>query len=126
MSSLLPTAIANIVANAFAGKLMSGVLRRETPTALDDAGNPVPVAPTLYQVQGIRDNFSAFYATFNGIPHTDVKILLIMNLIVPPTTPLKDDLIYIRDEWYMVRRVMTIDPASASVELQCFQVDAPA
>lgn len=126
MASLLPTAIAQIVANAFQGKLMSGILRRENPTALDSDGNPVPVAPTLYQVQGIRDNFSAFFATFNGIPQTDVKILLIMNLIVPPTTPLKDDLIFIRDEWYMVRRVLTIDPASASVEMQCFQVDTPA
>jgi hypothetical protein len=54
-----------------------------------------------------------------------VKILLIMNLIVPATVPQKDDLIQMRGEWHKVREVLTIDPASASIELQAFACPAP-
>lgn len=80
---------------------------------------------STYTVEGIRDNFNARFATLQGIPHTDVKILLIMNLIVPAAVPQKDDLIFIRDEWHKVREVLTIDPASASIELQAFACPAP-
>ena len=124
MASLLPTEIANIVANAFKNNLMTGTLKRPVASALDSVGDPVVTFET-YSVEGIRDNFNARFATLQGIPHTDVKILLIMNLIVPATTPQKDDLIFIRGEWHKVREVLTIDPASASIELQAFACPAP-
>lgn len=126
MASLLPTEIANIVANAFKGQLMTGTLRRETATGLNSLGDPTAPVVETFAVEGIRDNFNERFATLQGIPHTDVKILLIMNLIVPRTQPTKDDLILIRDEWHKVREVLTIDPASASIELQCFRCAAPA
>ena len=124
MASLLPTEIANIVASSFSGLLMDGTLKHTVESSLNASGDPV-VTYTTHAVHGIRDNFSAFFATLQGIPHTDVKILLIMNLTVPAHTPVKDDVIYIRDEWHKVRRVLTIDPASASIELQCFTCPAP-
>jgi len=125
MTSLLPTEIANIVASAFNGKLMTGTLRREVSTTVDSDGDRVAGTPLTYQVQGIRESFSAYYATFNNIPNTDVKIMLIANLTVPFTMPLKDDKIYIRSQWHMVRKVLEIDPASASINLQCFEIAAP-
>lgn len=124
MASLLPTEIANIVANAFKGQLMTGVLKRPSASGLDAKGDPV-VTFSTHSVEGIRDNFNARFATLQGIPHTDVKILLIMNLIVPAIVPQKDDLVFIRDEWHKVREVLTIDPASASIELQAFACPAP-
>lgn len=125
MASLLPTELANQVATAFKGQLMTGTLRRETPTALDANGDPTATTVTTYSVEGIRDNFRKHFATVNSIPQTDVSILLIMNLIKPATEPLVDDLIFIRDQWHKVRRVLEIDPASASILLQCFVCAAP-
>lgn len=125
MASLIPTELANIVANAFQGQLMTGTLRRDNPTSVTGKGDPVAGTPSTYSVEGIRDTFSAYQASLLGIPHTDVRILLIMNLIKPATEPKKDDLIFIRDQWHKVRRVIEIDPASASISLQCFVVPAP-
>lgn len=125
MASLLPTEIANIVANAFRGQLMTGQLRREVSVGVDDLGDPLPASSVTYSVQGIRDNFNAHFMSMQGIPHTDVRILLIVNLTSPPTMPKQDDEIFIRNEWHRVRRVVEIDPASASITLQCFRITAP-
>ena len=125
MASLLPMEIANIVANAFRGVLMTGTLRREVVVGIDSFGDALPASSVSFSIQGIRDNFSAYFMTMNGIPATDVKIMLIVNLTTPFTLPVQDDLIFIRDEWHKVRKVLAIDPASASIDLQCFRVDAP-
>lgn len=104
---------------------MTGILRREEANSLDANGDPIPGTVTNYSVQGIRDNFAAHYALLYGIPQTDVRIVLILGLIKPATMPQKDDKIFIRGEWYQVRRVLEVDPANASVTLQAFQVAAP-
>ena len=113
------------MANAFQGLLMTGTLRREVVAGVDTNGDPLPASSTTYAVQGIRDYFSSYYIAMQGIPHTDVRILLIMNLISPPTIPIKDDQIFMRDQWHKVRRVFEIDPASASITLQCFVISDP-
>ena len=125
MASLLPTEIASTVANALRGVLMAGTLRREVAVGVDSKGDPSPASSTSYTVEGLRENFSAFYASVNGIPHTDVKIMLVLGLIVPATVPIKNDQIYIRSEWYKVRRIVELDPASATIVLQCFKIDDP-
>lgn len=125
MSSLFETQVADLVAQGFQGKLLTGTLRRNVAATVDSEGDPVLGTPLLFSVQGIRENFSTFYATFNGIPNTDVKIMLIANLTVPFTLPIKDDLIYIRGQWHMLRKVLTVDPANATFDLQCFEIAAP-
>lgn len=104
---------------------MTGTLRRNNPTTLDANGDQIHVTATSYSVEGIRDGFNAFYAQVNGIPQTDVKILLIMKLIKPATEPRQDDMVLMRGQWYKVRRVLDIDPANASIVLQCFSIDTP-
>lgn len=76
-------------------------------------------------MQGIRDAFRFEFATANGIPTTDSRILLIMGLIVPATTPVADDLVFIDNGWYKVRKVVEIDPANAHIQLAAFAVPAP-
>lgn len=125
MGSLIPTEVANIVANAFQGKLMSGIMKRPVITGTDSKGDPIITSFLTYSVQGIRENFDAYYSSFNQIPNTDVKIMLIMNLTVPLTQPLQDDYIQIRGAWHLVRKVLEIDPASASINLQAFETNPP-
>ncbi len=96
-----------------------------TTSSVDAFGDASTVTTTDYAIQGIRDNFSAEFATINAIPITDVRILLIVGLIKPATMPLQDDLINFYGEWYQVRRVLEIDPARASIVLQAFRREAP-
>ena len=126
MSSLFETFVAQEIAKGFQGKLLSGTLRRYSATSVDDSGNPIYSNPVNYAVQGIREDFTTFFATFNGIPNTDIKIMLIVNLTTPFTIPLKDDLIYIRSQWHQVRKQLEMDPASATINLQCFEIVPPA
>ena len=125
MTSLLPSQMAKMLAAGFNGKLMNGILRREVSDTLDEYGDVVTNNVENYAVQGIRDNFSAHYALLQGIPNTDVRILLIMGLIRPATEPLKDDKILMRGKWHQVRRVLELDPANASITLQCFEIPSP-
>jgi hypothetical protein len=104
---------------------MTGTLRRDNPTAVDSKGDPVPGDYTEYAVQGIRENIDKFFATANGVPHTDVKFLLIMNLIKPATTPQQEDWIFMYGEWHKIRRITGIDPARASVTMSAFRTPAP-
>jgi len=104
---------------------MTGTLRRETPTSVTGKGDDAAPTIELFSFEGIRDNFNAFYMATYGIPASDVRILIIMNLINPRTIPKQDDKILIRGEWHKVRRVLEIDPASASIVLQCFTISTP-
>jgi hypothetical protein len=131
MASFLDSTIRKEVAKGFKGQLLPGVLLREVPVSVNSSGDPVPSAsPLIYSVQGIRENFRADFAATAGIPMTDVRILLILGLIKPTTTPVKDDKIRIRGEdgtqkWHQVRAVLTVDPANAHAVLQCFEIPTP-
>jgi hypothetical protein len=99
--------------------------------SVNASGDPIPASTLTYAVQGIRENFNAAFAATAGIPTTDVRILLILGLIAPTTTPIKDDMIRMRDDkgvqkWHKVRAVLTVDPANAHIVLQCFEIPAPA
>lgn len=125
MASLLQQELAKQLAKAFRGKLLKGTLRRELATTVDEFGDPEVGQVQTYEIEGIRESFQASYALLYGIPQTDVKILLILGLIKPATTPRKDDKIYIRGQWHQVRKVLDLDPAQASITLQCFEIEDP-
>lgn len=125
MASLLQQELAKQIAKAFKGKLLKGTLRREIASTVNEYGDPVTSQVQTFSVEGIRDTFDARYALFYGIPQTDVRIVLIMDLIKPKTTPQQDDKIFIRGKWHQVRKILEIDPANASITLQCFEIEAP-
>lgn len=124
MASLFESQIADLIYKGFKGKLLTGTLRRETSSSLDSYGDPASPTVTSYDFEGIREDFDAAYAARAGIPITDVKILIIAGSI--EVQPTKDDKVFIRNRWHQVRRIISIDPASATYTLQAFEVEAPA
>lgn len=128
MVSLLEGTLKARIAAGFKGKLTTGTLRRDTAGAVDSAGDATTPTVTTYTINGIRDSFSASYLAQTGIPITDVRILVLLGSVVPATTPVEDDAIYLNapwNRWHQVRRVLEIDPAGASCLLQAFEIPAP-
>lgn len=126
MASPLEGALKRQIAKGFAGKLTLGVLRRSTSSGLDSWGDPLPPTITDISFNGIRQDFSLYTKANAGIPETDVNILILLGSMKPvELTPKKDDLVYMRkpwNQWYQCRRVLSIDPAGASCNLQAFAV----
>lgn len=125
MVSLLDRYVKDQVAKGFKGRLKTGTLRRVTATAVDAAGDLDGGTVTTYSFEGIRQFFSVFTKAQANIPDTDVKILIILGLVKPATTPLVDDKIYIEGKWHQIRRILEVDPAGASLLAQCFEIPAP-
>ncbi len=123
MATLLESKIKAQVAAAFAGKLLTGTLRRIAVTALDDAGNPATTSAATYSFDGIRDTFDARFRAQAQIPETDVKVLIIAGSL--STTPVIDDQIKINDVWHQVRAILAVDPAGATYELQVYEIEDP-
>lgn len=114
------------IAAGFKGKLKKGTLRKVgAAVSLNSLGDPASGAVTTYQFDGIRSTFSAYYRTTLGIPDTDVSILVIAGSLPNAVEPAQDDLIFIEAKWFKVRKVLDIDPAGASYQLQAHEVDAP-
>lgn len=130
MTSLLEGALRKRVAQGFKGRLLKGQLRLTTPTTQNSLGDPVPGTTTTFTFEGIRDNFDASYAARANIPLTDVKVLIILGSVKPVLTQdqeqhLQNFQVFIVNKWHTVRRVLKIDPARASAELQCYESPAP-
>lgn len=131
MASLLDRKIRDSVAKAFKGKLTKGQLRREVSGGVDGAGDATSPTVTTFALQGIREDFSAYYKANANIPETDVSILVIQGLLRPATSITKadeDNMIFLGtpwNTWHKIRKLLTIDPANASVKLQCYEVPAP-
>lgn len=131
MVSLLDAKLRQTVAKAFKGKLTKGTFRRVSSTSLNSLGDPVMGTPTDYAFEGIRATFSAFYKAQSGIPETDISILVIQGSLNPATSITKldqDQLIFLKtpwNKWYKIRRVLRIDPANATAELQCYEIPDP-
>ena len=110
--------------------LIAGTLRRDNVDSVTAAGDPVVTTYQTYAFKGIRQDFTAFYRQQAGIPDTDVKILILADSIA--VQPQKDDWVNIPDKfnggaarWHRVRKVLEIDPATASYLLQAFVTNAP-
>lgn len=123
MPSLIEQGLDKIVAQAFAGRLYMGRLRRENPSTVDSLGDPVQVTPSFFDFNGIRDNLSAFYAAQAGIPLTDVKILILLGSIT--VVPREQDKVFIRGQWHELRKLVKQDPANATQEWAAFEITAP-
>jgi len=111
------------ITRGFRGKLRTCTLRREKSTGLDEAGDPLPTSTQTWQFDGMRDSFSAQYAAAAGIPISDVRILIIAGSLA--TVPQIDDKIEVEGEWFQVRTLTGVDPATATFTLAGFRIAAP-
>lgn len=126
MVSMLEGRLKKIIAQKFKGKLSKGVIRRETVTTLDTYGDPIPGAFETFNFEGIRESFDAMYRARAGIPENDVSILILLGSTT--TIAKQDDAIFMGkpfNQWYQVRRILEIDPATASQLCQCYEIPGP-
>lgn len=125
MASMLEGALARVVARGLQGKLLRGVLRRVGSATVDQFGDPVPGAAVTYSFEGIRESFDARYREQAGIPETDVAVLVLLRSVKPLTEPAQGDQVRINGRWHQVRRILDVDPAGASMRLQCYEIADP-
>lgn len=111
------------VTKGFKGKLRKGTLRRMVPASFGTDGQ-VSETPTDYTFDGIRDSFSAMFAQAAGIPITDARILIIAGSLA--VEPKQDDQILIDSQWFQVRQMVSVDPATASYTMAAFAIPAGA
>lgn len=119
---LLDGQIAAAIYKGFKGKLLSGTLRRSTPgVGVDDFGDANPGTTTEYPFEGIRESYNAVYRAAAGIPQEDVRFLVIAGSLA--TAPLRGDQVrFGSGPWHQVREIEAIDPATATYNLQCFEL----
>lgn len=118
--ALLEGDIAKAIYAGFRGKLLKGTLTRTVPGGgLDAHGDPIASTVASFPCEGFVENFSAFYRAQAGIPDTDVKVLIFAQSIT--TVPTKDDVITFRGTKYQIRRILEIDPAVATYQLQGYK-----
>lgn len=120
--SFLDTIRSEITAG-FRGKLRTCTLRRETVAALSDTGDPLPASTQSWQFDGMRDSFNAAFAAAAGIPRNDVRILIIAGSLA--TVPAIDDKVQVEGEWFQVRQMVGVDPATATYTLAGFRIPPP-
>jgi hypothetical protein len=125
MTSFLAGSLAKQIARGFKGKLLVGQIRRAGPYTVDDFGDVLTDGFTTYSFTGMRASFDARYRAQALIPETDVKILVLLASVNPSTTPVQSDQIFINAEWFQVRRILDVDPAGATMNLQAFVITAP-
>jgi hypothetical protein len=141
MVSILQGKLKKDIARAFKGKLSKGVIRRNETSSLDDFGDPQVDSFTDYPFDGIRENFDAKYAAEAGIPDTDVMIMVILG--TTKVIPNQSDLVFItvldikqaafpfstygtmQGFWHQIRRVLKVDPAGATQNLQAYVINPP-
>lgn len=111
------------IARSFKGKLRNGVIRRTTAGGVDQWGDPVPSTTTDYPFEGIRESFDASWAASAGIPETDIAILVLLGSTT--VEPKQGDTVQIEGKTHLVRRVLDVDPAGATIRLQAYEVTAP-
>lgn len=122
MASLLESTIRKTVATAFAGKLLTGTLRRVSSTTVDSYGDVVAGTAATYAFDGMVDTFDSRFLPA-GVEATDARILIIGGSL--SVTPQKDDQIKLRDQWYQVRGIVERDPANATYTMAGFEIEDP-
>lgn len=121
MMGLLDGQIRSAIWKGFKGKLLKGTLTRTVPSvAVNEYGDPISTTPQTFTLEGFVENFSAYYRAQAGIPDTDVKLLVFAESV--STEPTKDDVISFRGTRYQVRRILEIDPALATYQLQGYKI----
>ena len=123
MTSLLESKIKNTVASAFAGKLLTGTLRRVSSSTVDSYGDNVAAgAAATYGFDGMVDTFDSRFLP-EGVKVTDARILIIAGSL--SVVPQEDDQLKVRDQWYQMRRITERDPAGATYVLAAFEIEDP-
>lgn len=122
MASPIQSLIKNEINKGLGPQLLSGTLRRATPSTTLDSFGDATLTYSTFSMKGIVDTYSAFYKQQAGIPDTDVKLLVLAGSL--SVRPQKDDQVKFRSTWYKVRSVDT-DPAEAAFELQAFEIPDP-
>lgn len=119
---LLDGLIADAIYKGFKGKLLTGTLRRTVPgIGVDEFGDANPGTPTTWTFEGIRETYNAAFRRTAGIPQEDVRFLIIARSI--GTEPKRGDQVRLGSgPWHQVREIEAIDPATATYNLQCFQL----
>lgn len=128
MASLLVSEIKKRIASGFKGRLTTGVIRREAVASINSYGDKVAGPVSNFTFEGIRQNFTALYKSQALIPDTDVSILVLLGSVKPAMSPIQSDKIYLNApwlKWHQVRRILEVDPAGASMLLQCYEIKAP-
>jgi len=120
VASPLVSQIRKQLAAGFKGKLLPGVIRKFIYT-VDQYGDRQTIGYNDYPFKsGIREAFDARYRAQALIPETDVKLLILLGST--SVQPAQADKVQLQGLWYEVRQVLEIDPATASISLQCFAV----
>lgn len=119
---LLDGQIAAAIYAGFKGRLLTGTLRRETPgSGTDGFGDPNPGTTADYTFEGIKESYNASFRASAGIPQTDVRFLIIARSL--SVTPRRGDMVrFGSGAWHQVREIEAIDPATATYQLQCFEL----
>jgi hypothetical protein len=130
VASFLAGSLAKQMAQAFKGVLLTGTLQQQVNNGLNAYGDAVSSNAITYNFTGMREDFDASYRVRAGIPETDVKIMVLIascKPVLPPPQPEEAQLfkVSINGLWYQVRKVLSIDPASATLNLQCYSIPAP-
>lgn len=122
--ALLTGDLAKSIFAGFKGLLLSGELRRETPSAaVDEYGDPLAPTISYFAIEGFVSQFSEFFKSQSGIPDTDLKVNIFAQS-APTLAPNKDDKVIFEGQWYQIRKVAT-DPATALWTCQSFAIDPP-
>lgn len=122
--ALLTGDIAKAIFNGFKGLLLTGELRRVTPSsAVDEYGDPLAPTISYTAIEGFTSRYSAYYKAQAGIPDTDLKVSIFAQS-APALTPNKDDKVTFQNRWYQIRAV-DVDPATALWVCQSFEIDPP-
>lgn len=122
--------LAKAVFSGFKGKLLTGTLRRDTPSAtLDENGDPDSYDPTTWAVQGFTDGYSDSFRMKAGIPIEDVKVCIFGASLPAGIRPKKDDRVSLTFKgvttWYQLRGRVDTDPAQALWECQAYVCPEP-
>jgi hypothetical protein len=111
------------IQRGFAGKLRTCTLMRMVSSTQDDLGDDEAPTTQTWQFDGMRDSFNAAFAAAAGIPVTDVRILIIAGSLA--VEPRIDDKVQCEGRWFQLRRLVTVDPATATYTYSGFEVPAP-
>lgn len=123
MASFLEGQLAKAIASGFKGKLLKGTVERRGSSGVDEYGDPVPSASSVFAIEGFLEGYSAFIRAQAGIPESDSKLTIIAGLSRPSFQPRAEDVVRISGKTFNLIRLTNTDPAIATYECQVSQVD---
>lgn len=122
MVSFLDGPLASALHAGLSPQLPAGKLHSLGGNSTNEFGDPIDTV-TKHDFRGFREEFSLFAKSRDGIEETDYMINIIAQSIA--VTPTRDDEVLLQGQWSRVRKIASVDPASALYVLQCYEIDAP-